>query len=484
MLFWLCPIKVWASSPPVLGTPTGLSLAEIKITGSEFLMLINNSGSTISDLSRYWLYVYNNVNPSASGVSLTTQQLPAASLGNQQTVLLSANGGLTCGAAVTGKLNLSFNDSGGFLQLVQTSFSGVVVSTAGDAVSWSSGINSVAGMLSNVPSNSSAPNNAYYRYQNSTDSSFLWQKADQDITNPCQLNVTISGVTSPGPVNPGSPVPPGAPPPVSFVNEPVESLNSVSNAGLAAPIINELLPNPAEPQSDSEDEFVELYNPNESAFDLSGYKLQTGMTTLRNYTFPAGTNLPPKSFVALSSADTNLSLSNSGSQVKLLDPQGNVINQTESYGKADDGQAWALGDGKWYWTSSPTPAQANTISAPNSSKKSAASSSKKLSTSSKPANKDGRVLGTLTAADSDNSGNESSEVHPLVLAGVGSMAVAYAMYEYRNDLANRLHQLRRYREARAAAGAEAATAGGSGVSGRFGRWQNDLRAWLSSRLGK
>jgi hypothetical protein len=39
-------------------------------------------------------------------------------------------------------------------------------------------------------------------------------------------------------------------------------------------------------------------------------------------------------------------------------------------------------------------------------------------------------------------------VHPLVLAGVGGLAVAYAIYEYRHDLANRLFQLRGYFAAR------------------------------------
>ena len=46
----------------------------------------------------------------------------------------------------------------------------------------------------------------------------------------------------------------------------------------------------------------------------------------------------------------------------------------------------------------------------------------------------------------------AATIHPLVLAGVGGSAVAYAAYEYRHDMANRLEQFRRYfrvrREAR------------------------------------
>src|SRR6266700_2836713 len=81
IIFQVFMSDVKAASPPTLAGPIGLALIEIKITGNEFLMLQNNTGSTISDLSKYWLYDFNNANPLASGVSSSTQQLPAASLG-------------------------------------------------------------------------------------------------------------------------------------------------------------------------------------------------------------------------------------------------------------------------------------------------------------------------------------------------------------------------------------------------------------------
>src|SRR3990167_4757231 len=148
MLGWSIPASVFAASPPVLGVPAGLSMAEIKITGSEFVMLQNNTGTTIPDLGKYWLYVFNNVNPLAAGVTSNSQQLPTGSLANGQFILLSASGGNTCGAAVTAKLSLSLNDSGGFLQVVQNSLNGnLLVQTAGDSVSWSSSLNSTEGMI-------------------------------------------------------------------------------------------------------------------------------------------------------------------------------------------------------------------------------------------------------------------------------------------------------------------------------------------------
>src|SRR3990167_2839140 len=92
---------VLAASPPTAAVPLGLSLAEIKVTGNEFVILQNNTGGAITDLSKYWLYVFNNINPLAAGVSSSSQQLPSGTLANGQFILLSANGGNTCGAAVT-----------------------------------------------------------------------------------------------------------------------------------------------------------------------------------------------------------------------------------------------------------------------------------------------------------------------------------------------------------------------------------------------
>lgn len=475
MLLGIPEASALAASPPPLAAPPGLTLAEIKITGNEFVILQNNTGSTISDLSNYWLYVFNNVNPLAAGVSSSSQQLPSGSLASGQFALLSASGGNTCGATTTGKLSLSLNDSGGFLQVVQNSLSGgLLVQTTGDALSWSSGTNSTAGMISNLPSNSSAPNSAYYRYQNTADGGapYLWQLANLDVANPCQLNVTLSGSTSPAPT--GGLIA-GTAPPATIISLTDEEDTSVpatgslpaADVGLAAPQINELLPNPAEPQTDSEDEFIELYNSNDAAFDLTGFKLQTGTTTLHNYTFPVGTALLPKSFTAFSSIDTNLSLANSGGQARLLDPSGNIISQSDSYVNAPEGQSWALASGKWYWTTTPTSGGANVINQPLSVKElsvgaalaATSGTAKKASSGSASAAKTTAAPKTKSSTTTNSTPSpgqpkpNTSPLHPLVLAVVGVGAVGYAAYEYRNDLANRFYQFRRYRAARATAGA-------------------------------
>lgn len=498
--------RVLAVAPPTLATPVGLSLAEIKITGNEYIMLQNNTGATISDLGNYWLYGFNSTDPTTPGTSSSSQQLPVANLAAGQTILLSADGGATCGAAVTAKLSISLTDTSGFLQVVRTNFSGgVLTQTAGDSVSWSSSSSAVIynapAPTITVPTTTTVkPTYANYRYQNSlSPPTFWWQPASQDSINICQLNVTIGGVTSPGPVNPGNQLLPGTPPPVTIIAS--DSPDAVTNSGLPAadiglqaPQVNELLANPAEPQTDSEDEFIELYNSNDVAFDLTGFKLQTGTTTLHNYTFPAETFLPAKSFVAFYSIDTNLSLSNTSGQARLLDPAGNIISQADVYAKALDGQSWALANGLWYWTTTATASEANIInqpltvktlstgSSPSTAKKSSATSA---STTKTPTTPKAKAASTpSTNGSSSSAAKNASPLHPLVLAGVGIGAVGYATYECRNDLQNRLYQFRRYRAARATAGAAVNSAGSGRAKSRFRRWQNDFRSRFGARSGK
>lgn len=237
-----------------------------------------------------------------------------------------------------------------------------------------------------------------------------------------------------------------------------------TNNGLAAPEVTELLPNPASPQTDTDDEFIELYNPNGQAFDLSSYGLQSGTTTLHNYVFPTGTSLPAYGYSAFFSRSTHLSLSNTGGQARLLDPSGQVISQSEIYGAAADGQAWALvNDTIWQWTTTSTPGAANVIDSPapppskattskTASSKSSAST-KKATTSSKKSTSKKPTLTTSAANVSGvkaTSDKRLSPIHPVVLVMVGGLALLYALYEYRSDLANRFHQLKRYRENRRA----------------------------------
>lgn len=219
-----------------------------------------------------------------------------------------------------------------------------------------------------------------------------------------------------------------------------------ADIGLGWPQITELLPNPAKPQTDADDEFVELYNANDANFDLSGFILQAGK---RKYVFPAGTIMAPHAFRAFFSGDTHLAMTNSGGQAALFDPMGNLLVQTAAYSAAKDGQSWSLANGKWLWSTAPTPNAANTIRQPQPKQKTAAKSSTKTAAvksastnhaASTSVPESGTSLASQTTA--------RNPIHPGVLALVGVFALLYGAYEYRNDVANKLYQLRRYREAR------------------------------------
>lgn len=139
--------------------------------------------------------------------------------------------------------------------------------------------------------------------------------------------------------------------------------NVTPTVSLSPPQITELLPNPKPPASDSTDEYTELYNPNDQPMDLKDYKLQTGTTFSYNYTFPH-TTLAPFEYKAFYVSETGDVLSNTGGQARLLDPTGAVVAQTNQYDSANDGDAWALVNGAWQWTTSPTPNAANVLALP------------------------------------------------------------------------------------------------------------------------
>ena len=292
--------------------------------------------------------------------------------------------------------------------------------------------------------------------------------------------LTIAGCTVPSPVtNPPDPTPEPEPtpdpglqappdqtvePPADPVPEPPETTATQPeavppNAGLLAPVVTELLPDPAAPQSDEADEYVELYNPNDAVFDLGGYSLESGLTATHRFSFTDGAELPPHTYVSFFSADTGLSLSNSGGQVRLLDPEGQLLSQTDPYPAAKESQAWAFINGTWQWTILPTP------NAPNAASPSVAAKVSSASTKAKPKVKSATIAAakpktTKARTSSKPAANDTVQnlaavaprdpLHPGVLALIGVSAVLYGAYEYRRDVANKFHQFRSNRAARAA----------------------------------
>lgn len=122
-------------------------------------------------------------------------------------------------------------------------------------------------------------------------------------------------------------------------------------------IINEVLPSCS--PSDKECEFIELLNNDTQDINLEGWQL----TDLKRYfTFSEDFAIEAGGFLAISREQSKVTLNNSGDQVYLIDPRGNIVNGVE-YEKAKKDYSFSFdnSEGKWHWTEKPTPGEENEI---------------------------------------------------------------------------------------------------------------------------
>ncbi len=204
-----------------------------------------------------------------------------------------------------------------------------------------------------------------------------------------------------------------------------------TNYSVALPIqLNEIFPDPASPQTDAKDEFIELYNPHPMAINITDYTITAGSTKQYRYTFPEGSVIAPGGYIVIDSADTSVSLSNSGGTVKLLNNFDKEIDAV-TYTEASSGQSYARDElGKWQWTTTVTKLGPNSI---------VVASGTKGSTT--------KVAGA-TAKDSTIKLQEAPQPLPgWVLALLGVTAVCYAAYEYRYEARNYFNKFSRNRTA-------------------------------------
>lgn len=212
--------------------------------------------------------------------------------------------------------------------------------------------------------------------------------------------------------------------------------------------ITEILPDPESPATDSADEFIELYNPHPHPVEAKDYVLQTGAEFRYQYTL-SDVVIPAGGFVAVYSAESHLSLSNSGTAVRLVDPNGIVVDTLANYGQAKSGQSWAKGAHSWQWTLTPTPSAQNVfnseapkavLAAATAAKRAAAT--KKATATAKTTKATAAPKAVKPAASTAASAQaaaikpqDSGTVQYWVLGGIGALILAYALYEYRQDIA-------------------------------------------------
>lgn len=267
------------------------------------------------------------------------------------------------------------------------------------------------------------------------------------------------------------------------------SMNPRPTLGVAtSPLqITELLPDPASPLTDANDEFKELYNSGDLPITLTGYVIKTGAGLSAKHTL-SDTTIAPGDYRALTSGSTRIALANAGSSIALFDTAGHQIGETITYSKASPGFAWASHDGAWTWTTTPTAGTANIITAPPlpiASEKTTPASSITKTTKAKTTNiatKTPKATKAttkitnppLTAAASTAGGQ-------WLLFGLVGLTIAYIIYEFRHDIRNFYLRLRGHTGLRRPLSETLKGWRNHRAQQRSGWGKDDLRARLAAR---
>jgi len=125
-------------------------------------------------------------------------------------------------------------------------------------------------------------------------------------------------------------------------------------------IINEFLPNPE--GSDSDGEFIELYNQGSGEVNLINWQIDDSEEGSKPYTFDIDLWLGSGRYYVLERAESGLVLNNAIDAVRLFNNLNELVEEIE-YEQAVGGEAYARGrNGKWFWTTVATPGEENIIS--------------------------------------------------------------------------------------------------------------------------
>lgn len=451
-------------------TPPALIFSEIKVRndtlGFNEYVEIYNPGATNVSLNDYYIEYLNSSLPTIE--QQFTQAVIADGLLEAGKSLILAQTETDPNLPNSRKLAFSsLSDSNGTLRIVNNKDEVV------DQFSWTSTLAMAIAPVQYLSSATSTKIQSFNRNKD-LDGNYILVEPTWLLTTPSPQSSELLPLPEPEPEQSPDITPPVYTTPDNPNNEeansaelPADTTPSADEPNSALPpVITELLPNPAPPATDADDEFIEIYNPNNQAIDLSGYKLQSGSSFSYSYTFE-DVLLEPLAYKAFSIKQTGNILSNTKGQARLLDENGVVVAQTNVYESADEGDAWALINGVWQWTITPTPGAPNILELPVLKLAAVKSPSVKKSSNKSVAKKPAKKVAaakttkpkTAKAASersvyNDPESTDIAPVHPGILAGVGTATLVYGMYEYKQDFFNRLRQFRRYRSIRRAAGSE------------------------------
>ncbi|HBW51624.1 MAG TPA: hypothetical protein DEF47_17160 [Herpetosiphon sp.] len=311
--------------------PTGLVINEISPLGNEWLELYSTNAQTL-DLSSWSV-------SDSSGTSIR----------------IAANTRISQGQFLTITLSSLLNDSGDSVELAMAD--GRVV----DQLSYTKPLANTT--WSRIPDAGSWQNNA---------------PATPNQPNRASQPTAIPATKTPKPTSTAKPTSTpkaSAKPKIAKPKATVQPTIALQ-ANYPSLQINEIVPAPqaidwnADGENNSSDEWIELYNPNSFQIDLTGWQLDdTADAGSRSWRFPTGMRIAAQGYLVIFANQSKLSLANTGEEVRLLQPNGVVIDRV-SYAKLAYDQSWGRhpSNQQWQFFEQPSPQQANNSVQPKPTK--------------------------------------------------------------------------------------------------------------------
>lgn len=183
-------------------------------------------------------------------------------------------------------------------------------------------------------------------------------------------------VTPPTSVTPPPTTPTTSPP----TQTPTPTVLSTGTATITPPVsqaqicLSEFLPAPrsvdwdGDGQANSRDEWIELYNASETDIDLGGWTLDDRAGQGSNpHVFAAGTMIASGGYAIFFLRDTGVALNNDGDEIRLLAPDGRLVDQV-TYERAQYDVSYSrMGTctGAWVTDLAPSPGRANPVPTPS-----------------------------------------------------------------------------------------------------------------------
>ncbi len=144
-----------------------------------------------------------------------------------------------------------------------------------------------------------------------------------------------------------------------YITNQVDDTGYISNDLPVDLIITELLPNPA--GSDTDLEWIEIFNAGPAPVDLANWQLDDAEKGSRPYTITDTYILNPGEYLVFDRPTTGIALNNGYDSARLIDPQGNILDQV-SYDEVIEDASYALDiNYTWHWTYALTPGEHNIV---------------------------------------------------------------------------------------------------------------------------